>query len=67
MDLNSWTPTDKARRLAVLLAAYLSLSAAFVFGLALGWAWYLALLGAGLLYLVIYALSFALLRRMFRG
>ena len=67
MDLNSWTPNDKARRLAVLLAAYLSLSAVFALALGLGWAWYLALLAGLVLYFVIYALSFTLLRRMFGG
>ncbi|SEI63473.1 hypothetical protein SAMN04488058_101195 [Deinococcus reticulitermitis] len=67
MDLNSWTPNDKARRLAVLLAVYLSLSAALALGLGLGWTWYLAVLAGVLLYGVIYALSFSVLRRMFGG
>lgn len=67
MDLNSWTPQDKTRRLATLIAAYFSTTAAFVFWLGLHWPWYLATLAGIVLYLVVYALSYAVLKGVFRG
>ena len=67
MDLNSWTPQDKTRRLATLIAAYLAVTAAFVFWLGLHWTWYLAALTGIVLYFVVYALSYAVLKGVFRG
>lgn len=66
MDLDSWTPVDKARRLAVLIAVYVALVMLVVFWLVLGWPWYLAPLGALAVYPVVYLPLFAVLRNVMR-
>lgn len=65
MDLDSWTPVDKARRWAVLIAGYLACVMLVVFWLVLHWPWWLAPLGAvGVYFLAFYPL-YALLRSLF--
>ncbi|ANC71542.1 hypothetical protein [Deinococcus radiodurans] len=67
MNLDSWTPTDKARRLATLIAAYLATSAGLIAALGLHWPWYLALLSVLVLYGVLYVVGYAVLKAVFRA
>ncbi|MEF2277236.1 hypothetical protein V3W47_02930 [Deinococcus sp. YIM 134068] len=66
MDLDSWTPTDKARRVAVFIAVYAAILMLVVFWLVLGWPWYLAPLGALVVYPVVFYPSFVVLRSVMR-
>lgn len=66
MDLESWTPKDKARRLAVLIAIYAAMMALMLSWLALKWPWYLVPgVGIASYFLVFYA-AYAVLRQFFR-
>lgn len=65
MNLDSWTPQDKARRVALLLASYLAVIAGLAFWLGLHWAWYMALLAGLVLWGVAFVLSYAILRQTF--
>ncbi|WP_027483405.1 hypothetical protein [Deinococcus pimensis] len=66
MDLESWTPRDKARRITVLIAGYFACFMFVVFWMVLNWPWYLSPLGAVASYAALYYPLFALLRRRIR-
>ncbi|GGI81626.1 hypothetical protein [Deinococcus wulumuqiensis] len=65
MNLDSWTPTDKARRLATLVAAYLAVAAVLGCWLGLAWPWYFALLAGVALYAALYFVSYAVFKQLF--
>lgn len=67
VDLNSWTPTDKARRLAILVAVYFAVCMHIVFWAVLGWPWYGSLAAAVGCYFALFQPLFAFLRKRFRG
>lgn len=66
MDLNSWTPVDKARRWAVLVAGYLACFVLLAVWLGLGWPWWLALIAGLAGYFLAFYPVFALLRTTLR-
>lgn len=66
MDLNSWTPTDKARRLAIVIAVYAAVCLYIVFWAVLAWPWYLSSLAAVGCYFALFHPLFAFLRERFR-
>lgn len=66
MDLESWTPKDKARRLAVLVALYLATMLMVVSVLALNWPWFVAPLVGAVGYAVAFYVAYAVLRNTFR-
>ena len=66
MDLDSWKPSDKARRIAVLIAVQAAVFVFAVVWLALAWPWYLVVLAPIVTYLLVFAPAFALLRRFIR-
>lgn len=65
MDLNSWTPTDKARRLAIVIAVYFAVCVYIVCWAALAWPWYLSLPVALGCYFALFYPLFAFLRERF--
>lgn len=65
MDLNSWTPTDKARRLAILIAVYVATCLYIVFWAVLAWPWYLSSVVAVGCYFALFYPLFAFLRKRF--
>lgn len=66
MDLESWSPKDKARRLAILIAIYVAMMALMLSWLALGWPWYVVpAVGIASYFLVFYA-TYTVLRQFFR-
>lgn len=66
MDLESWTPKDKARRLAVLIAIYVAMMVLMLSWLALGWPWYLVPFVAIASYFLVFYTAYAVLRQYFR-
>lgn len=46
MDLDSWTPQDKARRLSVVVWVYFACIVGLLLVLGLGWPWYAGVLAA---------------------
>ncbi|MFC4640252.1 hypothetical protein [Deinococcus hohokamensis] len=66
MDLESWTPKDKARRLAVLAAVYIAMILMVVSVLALNWPWYVAPLVGLVSYWLAFSSAYAAFRSLFR-
>ncbi|AFD27930.1 hypothetical protein [Deinococcus gobiensis] len=66
MDLNSWTPVDKARRWAVLVAGYLACFILLAVWLGLNWPWWLSLIAGIAGYFCTFYVVFTLLRSLFR-
>lgn len=66
MDLESWTPKDKARRVAVLAAVYIAMILMVVSVLALNWPWYVAPFVGIASYWVVFRSAYAAFRSYFR-
>ncbi len=66
MDLDSWTPRDKARRLAVMISVYFACVMFVVFWMVFHWPWYLSPFGAVVSYAALFYPLFAYLQKVIR-
>lgn len=67
MDLDSWKPNDKARRLAVAIAIQLAVFVFVAVWQALAWPWYLVVLAPVVAYPLVFTGAYRLLRRVIRN
>ncbi|GGM53361.1 hypothetical protein GCM10008956_31670 [Deinococcus arenae] len=66
MDLDSWTPKDKARRTAVLISSYVTMMVMVAGAYAFHWPWFVVPVAGVLAYALFYYASYALLLQYFR-
>ncbi|PYE51949.1 hypothetical protein [Deinococcus yavapaiensis] len=66
MDLESWTPSDKARRIAIAVAIQFAVFVFVLVWIALAWPWYAIVLAPLVAYVLAFYPVFGVLKKLIR-